>query len=296
LRATGLKTTRTDNTPKQKPLLTHDDAQSKQINKSTKLTKISKNQPKICTRSMHKPTSSRYAKEVKEKQAYFDSLIRSQKRRKEPLSEAMKQSLGDSKKRKRERELEKEQATAVKALERQKKRIEAQLEKVVHQRQEKEGRIAEIEAKRLADGPPTRWSAEKLAALESGTLVWARFRNYPFWPGLVETNDPGADGTRLLQVTILCAVAHSLVAGAVSVGPLAHVVRTVVNSFKRARATCARGPHVQALRTAFPFQAPRQHHKAVDAPTWISKVNQKNRTCVVAQFGTFGVRVRHPPV
>lgn len=41
-----------------------------------------------------------------------------------------------------------------------------------------------------------RWKDDELDKLTPRTLVWARYRQYPFWPGLVETNYKLADGRR----------------------------------------------------------------------------------------------------
>jgi len=67
------------------------------------------------------------------------------------------------------------------------RRVEKQrlLEQLAREREEaiEAARLARIKLKQGYS-----WKAEDLEALEAGTLVWARYRDYPFWPGLVDNN------------------------------------------------------------------------------------------------------------
>ncbi len=49
------------------------------------------------------------------------------------------------------------------------------------------------------------WGKAALAALAPGQLVWARFRDYPFWPGVVDVVYPpaAADGAPAFSVLFL---------------------------------------------------------------------------------------------
>lgn len=125
-----------------------------------------------------------YAKKAREKAAEIEAMLKRQARMTDGgLRAAMEESLGDSRKRRRG-EKDTISAEEKKFIE-QKREIQKQMQEKNAEIRQKEREIAHTVAQREA----LTWPPSKLKALVPGSVVFARFRQYPFWPGVIETND-----------------------------------------------------------------------------------------------------------
>eukprot|EP00040_Diaphanoeca_grandis_P027859 m.159601 g.159601 ORF g.159601 m.159601 type:complete len:901 (-) comp31140_c0_seq1:32-2734(-) len=79
------------------------------------------------------------------------------------------------------------------------------LKKVAQAVYEQLEREAELHLAKMSDPNMHWWTDEELDALTPGTIVWARYRNYPFWPGVIEVNykDAGKEGIEIRKITVL---------------------------------------------------------------------------------------------
>ena len=129
---------------------------------------------------------------AKEHAASVEALLRSQKRATDPARAGEDGTGGDSRKRRRG-EPDAEEDTESDIAEKQFQIQKAELASKMAQNEraqtirsrEQAAEVARREAALLA----LAWTPAKLKKLAVGTVVWARYRKFPFWPGVIDQND-----------------------------------------------------------------------------------------------------------
>ena len=117
-----------------------------------------------------------YAKKAREKATEIEAMLKRQSRMTDGgLRAAMQESLGES--RKRRRGDESSESEADRKFKEKKREMQKQMQAANAEIRIREKEIAETIAQREA----LTWPQYKLKALEPGSLVFARFRQYPFW-------------------------------------------------------------------------------------------------------------------